>query len=209
MGGVVSTMTLALAAAVAISLQPQAFEHITFDGIAPTTYKADGEALAMDVEASSSFLLRPFDKDLSVRRVSFEWRSEGNFAVASPDEEKSKAGDDARLRIGLILSGKAPLIPFFAPSWIKAIREIMRRPSDRMLYLAVGTKSQPGSEWPSPYSDSMRIRALASTPVEGGTWNAAEVSFSPPLAVVGLWIMADGDNSKSRFRTLLRKLALE
>jgi hypothetical protein len=55
----------------------------------------------------------------------------------------------------------------------------------------------------------MRIRVLASRPVDGGVWNAAEASFSPPLKVVGLWLMADGDNSKSSFRTELRKLTVE
>jgi hypothetical protein len=55
----------------------------------------------------------------------------------------------------------------------------------------------------------MRIRVLASRPVDQGVWNAAEASFSPPLPVVGVWLMADGDDSRSRFRTMLRKLTLE
>jgi hypothetical protein len=204
-----SMATLSFVAALLFDLQPKAFEHVSFDGIAPTVYKADGEALVMDVKESSSFLLRPFDKVVPVRRVSFEWRGEGELSVASPAEERTKRGDDARLRVGLILSGEAPLIPFFAPSWIKAIRDAMRLPADHMLYLTVGAKSSPGSEWPSPYGDGMRIRVLASRPVDGGVWNAAEASFSPPLKVVGLWLMADGDNSKSSFRTELRKLTVE
>lgn len=204
-----SMAMLGLAAALFFDLRPKTFEHVTFDGITPTVYKADGEALVMEVQESSSFLLRPFDKLVPVKRVSFEWRGEGELSVASPAEERTKLGDDARLRVGLILSGEAPLIPFFAPSWIKTIRDAMRLPADRMLYLTVGAKSEPGSEWASPYGGGLRIRVLTSRPVDGGVWNAAEASFSPPLPVVGLWLMADGDNSKSRFRTKLRKLTVE
>jgi hypothetical protein len=200
---------LSLVAALFFDLQPKAFEHVSFDGRTPTVYKADGETLVMDVKESSSFLLRPFDKVQPVKRVSFEWQSEGELSVASPAEERTKRGDDARLRVGLLLSGEAPLIPFFAPSWIKAIRDAMHLPADRMLYLTVGAKSPPGSEWPSPYGGGMRIRVLGSRPVDGGDWKAAEASFSPPLPVVGVWLMADGDDSRSRFRTLLRKLTLE
>ena len=105
------------------------------------------------------------------------------------------------------MSGEAPSIPFFAPAWIKAIGDNMKLPSDKLLYLVVGAKNKPGARWESP-SDSMNFLALASTPGKDG-WMKVDHTFKTPHKVVGLWIMADGDNPESVFETRVKSLVVE
>ena len=190
------------------SLDPAKYKHITFEDIPQTKYSAAGAAMRMEVKKSSSFMLQPFSAKKKVSRLKFMWKSTGNLQVKSAEQEKEKDGDDSRLRIGLVLAGDAPTVPFFAPAWIKAIRDTMKLPSDKMVYLTMGAKNKPGTVWESPYSDSMELRALASKPEKDG-WNAVDHKLAKPLDVVALWIMADGDNTESSFVTELKDLNIE
>lgn len=162
----------------------------------------------MGVKKSSSFLLLPFSEIKNVKSVQFEWKSTGKLNVSSPKIEQSKKGDDFFMKLGLVLSGDAPFIPFFAPSWIKAIRNIAKLPSDKVLYLVSGTKTPPGNTWESPYTSDLTYRSLESKPTSEKPWLESSYSFTKPMAVVGLWLMADGDNSQSEFQSTIRNIQL-
>ena len=145
-----------------ISLDPAKFKHITFEDITPTIYAKDGTALKMTVKSSSSLFLMPFETVTNVSKIKFKWKSEGTLKVSSAKAEETKDGDDGRLRIALIISGDAPTVPFFAPGWVKAIRDSMKLPGDEITYIAVGSNHKPGSVWENPYSDSMKMLSVAS-----------------------------------------------
>ena len=125
--------------------------------------------------------------------------------MESFDQLKSKAGDDAVIRIGLIKSGEAPMIPFFAPVWIKAIKEHMKLPGAEMQYLIAGGPAAPGATWVSPYTSSMSMLQVQSTSEADG-WHLAQHTFAEPLKIVGLWLMSDGDGAKSSFVVSLKDL---
>ncbi len=196
------------AASRVIPLAVDGLKPVTFSGIPPTRYTNEGPVLVASVEASSSFLLLPFAKAESVRAVQFAWKPDGGPQVNDAAHEASKAGDDAALRVGLILAGSAPLVPFFAPSWIKAVRDSLLLPSDELVYLVVGAKHAPGETWPSPYSSSITYRAVGDTPLAEG-WRQARVVLPQAVDVVGVWLMADGDGTKARFTTRLKDLVFE
>ncbi len=84
----------------------------------------------------------------------------------------------------------------------------MKLPTDRMLYLVVDAKHAPGELWESPYSGSMTLMSVASVEGKDG-WRQAAVAFPEPKQVVGLWLMADGDDTGSTFETRLKDLVLE
>jgi hypothetical protein len=197
---------IAFADAVDIPLSQSSFKEVTFEDIPPTAYAFKDGSLSASVNNSSSFLLLPFDKVTELKGFSFQWKKEGAVKVSTAEQEQSKKGDDFYFRLGLILSGEAPFIPFFAPSWIKAIRDHAKLPSDRITYYVVGAKSAVGSTWKSPYSGSIDYFSVAST--EHEEWNTAELSLKKNLKVVGLWLMADGDNSKSKFEVHVKQLKL-
>ncbi|SME95805.1 DUF3047 domain-containing protein [Pseudobacteriovorax antillogorgiicola] len=198
----------ALASTPTMTLSPSEFEHITFDDIPPTKYRLEKpDTLVAEVKQSSSILLKPFAKVQSIQKVQVLWQSSGQLKLKDTSHEKKKSGDDALFRIGLILSGEAPMVPFFAPAWVKKSRDVLKLASDRMLYLVVGSPSAPGSRWESPYSSSIESLVMESKPSAEG-WQAAEVSFEKPLKVVGLWLFADGDDTKSEFTSRLKDLKL-
>lgn len=185
------------------------FKHISFADIKPSIYSQEaGGVLRVDVEASASFLLQAWAEPRRVRSLSLLWRGQGQLKVRDAKHEQEKAGDDARLRIGLLLQGEAPMVPFFAPAWIKIIKDVMRHPAGELFYLVVDAKAAPGTSWQSPYASGIRMQALPSQPEQGG-WMRSSAVFDPVLRVVGLWLMADGDDSKSQFKVWLRQLNLD
>lgn len=183
------------------------FKEISFSELPKTRYQFDGEFLRIGVRASSSFLLYPFSEVKTVDGFKLAWRKTGKLNVSSSAIEQSKKGDDFYLRIGFLLSGKAPIIPFFAPSWSKAVANHLKLPSERIVYYVVDAKTPVGQSWLSPYSDSITYLSVDGEKREGWEW--VDVSFDKPAKVVGLWLMADGDNSRSHFEVEVKKLELK
>ena len=191
-----------------VPLDVARFAHISMGDAPPTGYRNSGSALVMQVRSSASYLLLPLAAPQTVRGVQLRWRSAGARRVRTAAAEETKAGDDHLLRVGLILAGDAPSIPPFAPAWVKTIRERLTSPSNRMIYLVAGARHAPGSRWRNPYADSIDNVALP-TAVAGDGWTRSAIVLDRPVEVVGLWLMADGDDSGSSFETTLAELQLE
>lgn len=184
------------------------FHHITFDGHKPTAYENHAQVLAAHVDASSSFLFEPFAALRVVKSITFSWRLTGGaLPVKDAATEAEKAGDDAVVRVGLLIAGKAPLLPFLAPGWIKAVRDATTLPADALVFVVAGARHPPGATWASPYDGDLRLIAAKETPGKDG-WQTATHAFDPPLSVVGLWIMSDGDDTGARFDAEIRDLEL-
>lgn len=196
----------ALAAPVPLELHN--FAHITVGDLPPTRYRRGPEGLQMHVDRSASFLLLPLDQPTVVRGLRLRWRSSGTYAVPSARAEESKSGDDQRLRVGLLIAGDPPSVPFFAPAWVKAVKAHLRWPSDRMVTFVGGSRHAPTERWRSPYSSSIECIALGGRPAPDG-WIRSEVRMDGPVSVVGVWLMADGDDTGARFETDLAELELD
>lgn len=194
-------------AAAAESLMIDQFRHITFDKIPQTKYEQDGTGIKADVAGSSSFLLKAFPAARTVKGLKWKWKYAGDYKVSSAEQLRSKKGDDTIFRVGLIKSGSAPMVPFFAPAWIKAINEHMKQPGDAMVYYVAGGPAKPGSQWESPYSDSMTLIQTESVATADG-WFQVVQAIRPPITATGLWLMADGDNTDSKFSVWVKDLEL-
>ena len=208
-----SWLCLVLAApgviAEAVVLQKNEFEHIHFRRIQPTIVSFGDAVINFDVHKSSSFLLQAFDEIRPVSAVSFEWKASGMLNKSSRYHEKTRAGDDAWLRVGLIISGEPELVPEpLLPRWVIKVRNTLKHPSDRMIYLIPDAQHDPGESWKSPFSSNIDMIAIDSEETGDG-WNQARYVFAEPRQAVGLWIMADGDNTASIFNSQIRNLVLE
>lgn len=188
-----------------LSLDPSGYEVITFEGIPATKYETKDGMLIASVDGSSSILMKAFKRIKRVQKVSIQWQSVGAINIKDHKQRITKDGDDAFFRVGLIVSGEAPLIPFFAPAWIKKTRSILKLPSDKMIYLTLGVDAE--KRWKSPYSDSIEAVGMESKAIDNG-WMQSDISFASELELVGLWLFADGDNTKSQFVTKIRKINL-
>ena len=186
------------------SLDPKDYRAVTFKDIAPTVYELSGDSLLMNVKSSASALVHAYKDPRKIWRMHFAWKLEGIVKTNDQKHEQSKKGDDLPLRLGLIVSGAAPTVPFFAPAWIKAVADTLHHPSNRMVYFAAGAKTPPGQKWDSPYASSLENRSVSGTKDSDG-WEVIDASFET-FDVVGLWIMADGDNTDSVFVTKLKGL---
>jgi hypothetical protein len=191
-----------------LSLDVKHYAHVKLGSLRPTRYDNRGAELILRVDRSASFLLMAFRQPKTVSQVSLRWKSSGKLRVATKGQEETKAGDDYRLRVGLLVAGDPPSLPFFAPGWMRAVRDHLKWPSSDMLYVVVGTHHPAGARWKSPYSNSIEYLAAGATAGADG-WNRSSARLPNPLSVVGLWIMADGDNTGSTFRTVLAELALQ
>ena len=192
-----------------VGLQHADFQHIHFRRIKPTTVSFEPGSIHFDVDKSSSFLLRAFDNVKTVRRISFEWKADGMLNKHNPAQEKSRAGDDAWLRVGLIINGQPEPIPAaLLPRWLQQVRKTLKHPSDQMIYLIPDALHEPGQTWRSPYSPSINMISVASEPM-AGDWKQVSYQFADPQQTVGLWLMADGDNTASIFRSQIRNLVIE
>ena len=184
------------------------WQEITFSGIAPNIYKREHDALRASVKKSHSFLVYAFDQPKSAFGFSFLWRRSGTLAVKDRAQESTKAGDDAWFRIGLIVSGKAPLIPFFAPSWLKILGKKLTLDADRLIYYILDARHPPGSQWDNPYHSSIKNHALASGDATKDGWTSAQASWDKELKLAGLWFSADGDDTGSTFDVSIKDFVL-
>lgn len=182
--------------------------EIRFDGIEPTIYEKQGSALTAKVRSSSSALIVAFDSPRKLKRIAFKYRSTRKQPSYSATVEASKKGDDAALRLGLILRGEQRMIPFFAPSWVKKLAGVLKFPSGSLFYLSFGVAHPPSSKWVSPYSDSISNYAVPYDQTTGVV--DIDVSkLSLEESIVGLWIMSDGDDTSDQYETRLSELIFE
>jgi len=192
-----------------IVLDQSSFEHIHFRRIQPTLVRFETDVIHFNVNKSSSFLLLAFEDIKNVRKVSFQWKADGMLNKTSREQEKSRKGDDAWLRVGLIISGEPELVPEpLLPRWVKQVRHTLKHPSDRMIYLIPDARHAPGETWKSPFSSDIDMISVGSTGM-ADNWNQVTHEFADPQQTVGLWIMADGDNTRAIFNSQIRNLVIK
>ena len=184
-------------------------EHIHFKRINPNSVSFDNGVVRFSVNNSASFLLLAFDDIKNVNAVAFQWKAAGTLKKKSAQHERSRKGDDAWLRVGLILEGEPTHVPEpLLPRWMQQVRKTLKHPSNRMIYLLPGALHAPGTRWKSPFSDDVDMVSVSSSPASDG-WKQVEHQFTESQRTVGLWIMADGDNTNSVFSSQLRNLVID
>jgi hypothetical protein len=182
--------------------------HINFKKIPPNQFEIKSNLISIEVNKSASFLLIPFKNTKTVKEVTFEWKKDGLLNVKNSQHEETRSGDDAYLRVGIMIEGKKLLTNPLAPKWVKRVRETLNHSSNRVIYLSPNTQHQAGEHWKSPYSNEVDIIAVASEKIDQG-WQLSKHIFDSSQSVVGLWIMADGDNTRSTFTTKIKTVTLE
>jgi len=192
-----------------IVLDNHNFEHIHFKRIQPNIITFNKNTVFFEVNKSASFLLLAFDDVKSIRTVSFQWKAHGILNKHGLDHEKTRNGDDAWLRVGLIIEGQPEYIPEpLLPRWMKQVRKTLRYTSGGMIYLIPDARHAAGETWKSPFSSNVDMVSVDSTGAEDDWYHVSHV-FTTPVQTVGLWVMADGDNTGSTFNSQLRNLAIE
>ncbi len=191
-----------------LPLQAGVFEHIQFAKITANKYVFNDDELTIEVDNSASFLMMPFDKVRTIEKVTFKWRSQGELKTRNAHHEKHRDGDDAYLKLGLLLKTDAAWPNPFAPKWLKRVEKLLKYPSERMINLVAGAKHKPGEHWVGPYNKRIKMISVYSVADDSG-WQLASYQFDEPVEVVALWVMADGDNTNSNFMTKVKDIKLD
>lgn len=189
------------------------WQPITFEGVKPTAFKQiqtpGGPGIALTVMNSSSFRVYAFEKAVTVSRIGWAMRYRGLPAVADKATEASKSGDDFTLRVGLITVGDRREVPFFAPGWVKHLAKILKVPAGKVVYLVASRYHAPGSTWPSPYSGQLSYVSVAELKNKTNrNWFDVAYTLPMPTRVVGLLLMADGDNTHVDFSAEIMRLRI-
>lgn len=183
-------------------------KHIQFDDIPANRIHVSPDHIKIHVNASASFLMRGFDDVQSVSKVYVHWKSTGSPGFVDIKHETQKDGDDAVLKVALMLEGKRTGFDWFLPDWIKQVRSEMKHESSRMIYLVAGSQQAPGTSWPNPYNEDITMIAMNNVTAADGV-TVSSYSFDTAARVAGIWMMADGDNTASSFSTEVLRLELE
>lgn len=203
-----ASVSFARQATEVVSLQAENFEHIQFKKIQASKHSYDKGVLKIEVDDSASFLMLPFDTVKNIKKVSFEWRSEGAPLIKNAQHELKRSGDDAVFKLGILLKSNDESINPFVPSWLKQVRQQLKFPSEEMIYLVAAAKHAPGEHWVNPYNKRITMISVASQGDESG-WQKSSYMFDKSQDAVALWLMADGDNTHATFNVSIRNIVLE
>jgi hypothetical protein len=152
--------------------------------------------------------LLPFKQKKTVRAVRFDWKlDDGQLNLADAAEELKRAGDDSIFKLGLMLEGEAQLPLAFAPDWLQQVNAALSFPSEMIIYIVAGAKHAAGQYWPNPYNKRVTMIAAKERELDAG-WSEASHVLEKPVSVVGLWLMADGDNTQSSFLSRVKNIEL-
>ncbi len=188
------------------------FKHIEFSKLIPNNFTKKINHINIDVNNSSSFLVIPFEDIVTTNRVSFLWKSKGLLNIKDKKHEKSKLGDDAILRIGLITmkknSNRIISNIFVKPGWLRDVEETLVHKAGSLMYLLPKTKNKYPETWNSPYSTLIKM-IPTKTIFSSNDWNKSSITFKKYFEVIGVIIMADGDNTNSKFETQLKSISLD
>lgn len=190
-----------------LQLQAENFEHIRFSRVEPVHYSFEGGQLVIDVDNGASLLMHAFDAVQTISVVEFEWQVQGSLQLADAEHEARRDGDDAVFKLGLLIEAKTAMLNPFLPGWLKRVHALLKFPSEKLLNLVVHSRHTPGQSWPNPYNDRVTMVAIGSEASASG-WQRARHILPEPLPVVALWLMADGDNTGSRFTTRVKNIRL-
>ena len=203
-----------------LSLFENNYTHIKFGRIKENQYEFNKRVLKVEVDSSASFLMKAFETVKPVKRISFKWRSDGLPNVKDAMQEKQKAGDDAVVKLGLLLKSDKEIENPLLPKWMRQVKSLLNHPSENMIYLVADSRHVAGEQWPNPYNRRVTMVAMSSTSINSKLesridgefeegWRHASYLFSEAVEVVAIWLMADGDNTGSSFTSYVKDIKLD
>lgn len=201
-----------LAATLAAIGTPADWQSLQFRRIPPIETQLTEGRLTLKVQSSAGGLVRQLPKGTRVQSLIVTGSVEGELKVDA-DRLWQKGHEDAYLRVGLIVAGGRPLgrlERLIAPAWIVTLDEVLcadgRAPSAIHNQLLVPHAAWIGQQRPNPHMAQL-VDHMVATPDANGRFTL-RVDLPEALELVGLWLMADGDDSGSTFTVTVDSLEL-
>ena len=192
---------------------PSDWHSLSFRSIPSIQSKVQKDKITLEVDASAGGLVRRLPAGTRMKRFIVTGSVTGQLKV---DEKRlwEKGNEDAYLRVGLIAEGGRSLTTFerlVAPAWICTMDDVLcadgRAPSAIRNHLLVPHFSWIGKQRANPNMKQL-VDHMVATPGADGRFTMA-VDLPQPMNVLGLWLMADGDDSGSKFEVIIDSIQLE
>lgn len=204
--------TKAVLAAMVIPLGESAnWHHLQFSDIRQNQVEFGRGQLSIQVDQSSSPLFYPFHRNRQVKRMKVGGTIGGFPKLPTGATEGEGKADDFALRVGLVLSGNKRLgwlERIFAPGWIKKLEDAVPEGAFyRVWFLSIAQQLPKGFKRTHPQNEVL-LEEVGLNLDKPGPF-ALDHRLSPAPVALGIWIHADGDDTKSAFTTTVAELTLE
>jgi hypothetical protein len=168
--------------------------------------------LVVSVRQSAGSLAYALPSITTVTRVRARGRVTGTLDV-EPARQGLDGHDDFVLRLGLVEAGERRLNFLqrrFAPGWVRRLFELA--PPDagisRVHFLAVGAdQTVIGRSRQHPLHELL-LETVVTALSPDGTFEI-DATLEMPARAVGIWILADGDDTRSAFTLVLEQVVLD
>jgi hypothetical protein len=187
-----------------IPLDQSAWQHIQFGKIKANLITYPKNQISIQVNKSSSFLVHPLNEEILISEISISGSTSG-------DIEKSL--EDSLLKIGLIVPGSKRLSgpkSWFAKKWIKKVYKLAPKGKglDHLeMFVATTNKETIGSNRVHPASDFFTENFVFE--IKKNKEFKLTHKLKTKVKTMALWLSADGDNTKSKFQTVIKSLELK
>ena len=210
----------ALAAAAAVQAQPVSiplgaqgrWEALQYRNIPPHEIRFSPAGLELTVDGSAMPLVYPLEAAATVQSVRVRGRIvEGSLAMP-PDKQGERGFDDYVFRLGLVESGERTLgfvQRQVAAAWVRKLFDLAPKGSgiSRIYFLSVGAeKAHVGRERVHPLSELI-VEKVVALPGADGRFEFTH-ALERPLRALAVWLSADGDDTKSRYKLLVESIEL-
>jgi len=199
-----------------VPLTPSAsWKTITYDKIKPSEIMFSGQKLQIKVKSSASPVIYKFPTPSRIARLTCSGRLDALPSMNSAGVQGDAKSDDFALRVGLVLAGTRKLNGFerlFAPQWVKDLQRFYSETQfgfgGLQLFLLANA---PGPAWETrvhPKSSLIREQIIQRLSAPGDFSLKFDIPDSNQK-VLGLWVGADGDDTKSTFSIDIDRLEVE
>lgn len=186
----------------------EGWKQLSFNKIPKNTVSIVGEkSIKIEVNQSASPLIFKLPEIQKVSQISLQLGSEGDLTKLAP----KGFPEDFLIRVGLVAKGEKTLSWLqkkIAANWVLELFSLAPTNVglDKIYFFNVATfKDLVGQKRQHPKSDLMLEEIIASYPET----KSIDHKLEKPLDVVALWISTDGDDTKSKFVTVIESLKLQ
>ena len=194
-------------------LTPSDWQSLSFERVPANEVSFQDGSLEIKVTESASPLVNVFSRRQAIRAILDKGSVSGQWQLPTM-ESWDKSPDDALLRIGLIENGTRrlnALESMAAPSWIKEIEMQSQGISDGIgkihCFHLMPDEKWIGETRENPNS-AIFLETALTAPSEDGRFEMV-IELDVPVDTVGLWLLADGDDSQAAFSLEVESLEVE
>lgn len=187
--------------------------HLPFEKIEPNLVDHRDGRLTIQVEGSASALLGKLTEGTRVSRLEVTGTFTGRLDLPE-DRLWIKGYDDAILRVGVIESGDQRLSALqrsLAPDWLRQVEDQFRDTGNGVgIIHCAELMPEPGWVGKSRINPAAKLfhEKIVAAPGEDGRFHLV-AEFDPPIAALGLWLQADGDDTGSSFTVVIDGLSIK